>query len=110
MTHKDAPPETPDQTACRLWWTNAQPHVTRAWGRAKDGSFFAEESKLLHQAWLAARPSHAAALVLYEQAFDQLITHACSNGLYTGWGTQLDCTLLNKAYLQAGHTEVIRHD
>ena len=51
MSHRDAPPETPSQIACREWWTNAQPHIKRAWGRAKDGSFLAEESKLLHAAW-----------------------------------------------------------
>lgn len=55
MSHKDAPPETPEQTACREWWEKAQPHVTRAWGRAKDGEFFAEESRLLHQFFMYAR-------------------------------------------------------
>lgn len=55
MSHKDAPPETPSQTACREWWTKAQPHVTRAWGRAQDGSFLAEHSRLLHKAWEAAQ-------------------------------------------------------
>jgi len=54
MTHKDAPPETPAQTACREWWTKAQPHVTRAWGRSKTGAFLAEESFLLHMAWVEA--------------------------------------------------------
>lgn len=54
MSHKDAPPETPSQTACREFWQRSQPAVTRAWGRAKDGSFLAEESRLLHKAWEAA--------------------------------------------------------
>ncbi len=53
MSHKDAPPETPTQTACREFWQAAQPHVKRAWGQAKDGSFLAEESRLLHRAWEA---------------------------------------------------------
>lgn len=51
MTHKDAPPETASQVACREFWQKAQPHVTRAWGRAKDGSYLAENSRLLHKAW-----------------------------------------------------------
>lgn len=54
MTHKDAPPETPTQTACREWWTKRQPHVTRAWGRDKHGAFLAEEARLLHEAWCAS--------------------------------------------------------
>ena len=62
MTHKDAPPETPSQTACREWWTTREPHRVRAWGRDKHGNFLAEESKLLHEAWEAAhlRESEAA--------------------------------------------------
>lgn len=63
MSHKDAPPETPSQIACREWWTNAQPHVTRAWGRAKNGAFLAEESRLLHAAWEHARVPDGWALV-----------------------------------------------
>jgi hypothetical protein len=55
VSHKDAPPETPTQTACREWWQAAQPHITRAWGRARDGRFFAIESYLLHESWLAAQ-------------------------------------------------------
>jgi hypothetical protein len=57
MSHKDAPPETPTQVACREWWQAKQPHVKRAWGRAKDGTFFAEESRLLHESWKAAMES-----------------------------------------------------
>ncbi|WP_369913948.1 hypothetical protein AB8810_13040 [Xanthomonas sp. NCPPB 3005] len=63
MSHKDASPETESQTACREWWERMQPHVKRAWGRAKDGRFFAEESHLLHQAWLAALASQPQAHV-----------------------------------------------
>lgn len=55
MSHKDAPPETPEQTACREWWTLAQPHVKRAWGRDKSGEFFAEESRLLHKFFIHAQ-------------------------------------------------------
>lgn len=62
MTHKDAPPETASQAACRTWWETNQPHVKRAWGRAKDGSFFAEESRLLHSAWIASQPQAPAAV------------------------------------------------
>lgn len=51
MTHKDAPPETASQVACREFWQKAQPHITRAWGRAKDGTYLAESSRLLHKAW-----------------------------------------------------------
>jgi hypothetical protein len=54
MSHKDAPPETSTQTECRAWWVKAQPHITRAWGRDKEGVFFAEESRMLHLSWLAA--------------------------------------------------------
>jgi len=54
MSHKDAPPETESQVACREFWQREQPHVKRAWGRAKDGSYLAEESRLLHKAWEAA--------------------------------------------------------
>lgn len=54
MSHKDAPPETPTQTACREFWTRVQPHVVRAWGRGANGAFLAEESRLLHEAWEAA--------------------------------------------------------
>lgn len=54
MTHKDAPPETPSQIACREWWTKAQPHITRAWARDRHGNYFAEESRLLHKAWSEA--------------------------------------------------------
>lgn len=54
MSHKDAPPETQSQRECREWWTAREPHVTRAWGRAKDGSFLAESSRSLHAAWETA--------------------------------------------------------
>lgn len=55
MSHKDAPPETETQRQCREFWTKAQPSVVRAWGRAQDGSFLAEESRLLQKAWEAAQ-------------------------------------------------------
>lgn len=58
MTHKEAPPETSTQTACREFWQKAQPHITRAWGRAKSGAFLAEESSLLHESWQAAQTQH----------------------------------------------------
>lgn len=54
MTHKEAPPETPSQTACREWWAKREPHRVRAWGRDKHGNFLAEESRLLHEAWVAS--------------------------------------------------------
>lgn len=54
MSHKDAPPETESQKACREWWEKARPTVKRAWGRAQDGSFLAEETRLIHQSWEAA--------------------------------------------------------
>lgn len=54
MSSKDAPPETESQIACRQWWQQAQPHIKRAWGRDKTGAFLAEESRMLHKAWLAA--------------------------------------------------------
>lgn len=49
MSHKDAPPETAEQAACREWWQRAQPHIKRAWGRGKNGDFLAEESLLLRR-------------------------------------------------------------
>lgn len=55
MSHKDAPPETPDQITCREWWAQAQPHVKRAWGRDENGEFLAEESRLLHKFFIAVR-------------------------------------------------------
>lgn len=55
MTHKDALPETVSQRQCREWWMDRQPHVKRAWGRTKDGVFFAEESRNLHAAWVEAQ-------------------------------------------------------
>ncbi|HZX80289.1 MAG TPA: hypothetical protein VFE72_04960 [Lysobacter sp.] len=55
MSHKDAPPETPSQIACREFWQAAQPHVIRAWGRAADGNYLSEQSRLLHKAWEAAQ-------------------------------------------------------
>lgn len=55
MTHKDAPPETESQRQCREWWTKREPHVTRAWSRTASGSYHAEMSESLHQAWLAAQ-------------------------------------------------------
>jgi len=54
MSHKDAPPETESQKACREWWEKARPTVKRAWGRAQDGSFLAEETRLIHKSWEAA--------------------------------------------------------
>lgn len=54
MSHKDVPPETASQKACREWWEKAQPTVKRAWGRAQDGSYLAEETRLIHKAWEAA--------------------------------------------------------
>lgn len=54
MSHKDAPPETLTQVACREFWQKAQPHITRAWGQAKDGNYLAEETRLLHKSWEAA--------------------------------------------------------
>ncbi|HEY4530113.1 MAG TPA: hypothetical protein VIG97_07270 [Luteimonas sp.] len=59
MSHKDAPPETPSQVACREFWQAAQPHVIRAWGRAKDGNHLSEQSRLLHKAWEAAQAQTA---------------------------------------------------
>lgn len=57
MSHKDAPPESFTQLACRAWWEAAQPHVTRAWGQGANGVYLAEESRLLHAAWVAASNS-----------------------------------------------------
>lgn len=47
-------PESPSQTRCREWWTAAQPYIHRCWARDRNGIFFAEESRLLHDAWLHA--------------------------------------------------------
>ena len=57
MTHKDAPPETATQRACREWWTAREPHVKRAWSRTRVGSYHAESSQALHAAWEAAQLS-----------------------------------------------------
>lgn len=57
MSHKDAPPETPTQTACREWWSAREPHVTRNWSRTKWGTLHSEASQALHEAWLAATES-----------------------------------------------------
>ena len=54
MTHKDAPPESPSQIACRIWWQNNQPQVTRSWARDRYGEFMADECRLLHLAWVYA--------------------------------------------------------
>lgn len=64
MSHKDAPPATASQVACREFWQREQPHIKRAWGRAKDGSYLAEEARLLHKSWEAAA---AGALVAAQQ-------------------------------------------
>lgn len=86
MSHKDAPPETPSQIACRQWWTNAQPHVTRAWGRAKDGNFLAEESRLLHKSWEAAQPRPEA---LNLDALAGLAVSVDVDGLFDSEGRRL---------------------
>jgi hypothetical protein len=91
MTHKDAPPETPTQIACREWWQKAQPHVTRAWGRAKDGSYLAEESKLLHAAWVAAAVADRTMLLDLMQQFDTQF-HQCPR---CGW--EDDCASMDMA-------------
>ena len=76
MSHKDAPPETPEQVACREFWQRVQPHVTRAWGRAADGNYLAESTRLLHQAWVEAGRG-AAALLREEIRFQRAVVDAC---------------------------------
>lgn len=70
MSHKDSPPETPSQTSCREWWQRAQPHVSRAWGQAKNGAFLAEETRLLHEAWCAA--AHPTQSAQFSEALEQV--------------------------------------
>lgn len=56
MTHKDAPPERPSQTAMREFCTQmlAPRGVTVGWGRGKDGQFLSQYAKDAEDIWLAA--------------------------------------------------------
>lgn len=38
------------------------------------------------------------ALVKYEEAFDDLFTSCCSNGVFNAWGERVGCTALNDAH------------
>jgi hypothetical protein len=61
VSHKDAGPETPTQTAVREWWTaRLSPRgATVGWGRDKHGKFLTEFSRDAEAAWIAARgPLH----------------------------------------------------
>ncbi len=84
MTHKDAAPETASQTACREYWERAQPHVKRAWGRAKDGSFLAEDSKLLHMAWEAARMQQSVPMAELKQLAKKWRVAEAEEDIYSG--------------------------
>lgn len=55
MTHKEAPPETDVQAACRTWWTTRMGATAVGWGREKAGGFLAAFARDAQAAWQAAR-------------------------------------------------------
>jgi hypothetical protein len=55
VSHKDAPPETDVQRACREWWTARLGQGAVGWGRDKAGRFLAEFARNAEAAWRAAQ-------------------------------------------------------
>lgn len=55
MSHKDAPPETAEQAACRAWWQARLGSTSVGWGRAKGGNFLAAFAADAQAAWDEAR-------------------------------------------------------
>lgn len=50
----------------------------------------------------AQRGQLVSALQKYEEAFDDLFGHCCSNGIFNAWGAIVDCSLINEAHSLAG--------
>jgi len=57
MSHKDAPPETPEQVRMREFYRARG--VVAGWGRAKDGSYLAPFARNAWAAWQEAQRSAA---------------------------------------------------
>jgi hypothetical protein len=53
MSHKDAPPETPEQVRCREFYASRGVEV--GWGRDKDGRYFAPFASNAWAAWQEAQ-------------------------------------------------------
>jgi hypothetical protein len=55
MTHKEAPPITPEQERFEKFWTELKGPGYTGFGRAKNGEYLCEFSRDAFRAWIAAQ-------------------------------------------------------
>lgn len=72
MTHKEAPPPTPEQERFEKFWLELKGPGYTGFGRGKDGGYLSEFSRDAYRAWTAAQEQAAPSALTKEE--EQQIT------------------------------------